>query len=1487
MIDFRKFKGGGMDTDSSPQEVAQNDWIEAWQFLTVGNEEGEADEGTNLRSTVEVVGYTLPEGINKCIGAQGFEQQRVAYFFIYNSFGYHQLVEFKYDDNIKTLLFTDLTDTGGVQVLALNPRKYVMDIKLADGNILIFTDSNIEIGNINIDRLKSGGYGVVKVDDFRLIKAQPLKIPTAVYGDDTSRVVNFLKDRLFQFRNKYNYLDDEPSTYSSISKRETPTKEATTSVGEDVTKNNNLIVTIDIGTDRVKSIDIAARYSMYDWFTIKTVLRSYVTSLPNVPIDIPNEIYERYNPADNTYSFIFYNDGSYPNINPVFTDQEYDFVPRKAESLELLESNILTVAGITEGYERPVVEVNIGVSNYDPNLEEAPTDPDPFRVVTIYNTDPSGKIHKRKIWVGFNGVAKTGDVITIVIKDFRNASVTKTYSYTVESAFNNNTLGALQKMAINMGNNGGAGGVGAVAYSTSGSSQSGIAEYILTWIDFEYYGSPGDYANVKNASVGSGILSSVQSLKLNSSYQLMLQHYDDYGRALPGNTGDNYVINTSSYAQSKGFIPKITWAILSSPPIGAASAQWLLSENATHLRTLYVNAKYLRTDGQYIVLSINPLKIFNERNSSSILNYDYSEGDRVTFNYYLDGSTKVYFDDPFIDVQVVGFDIVVDTVPDPDTTTFELKIRLNPDLDIAAITNKNVYIEIYTPKKRVITEGDTTTYFTNLFYEIGEQILITDGAYEQTSGTITDGDTFFQTRDYVSAVDETTYSTYLAEDFNFSALYKSNYTSYGRGFLYNERDGIKERKAGMRYSDKKLVNTQLNMLNKFFGERLYGDGDGETSSTFGWIRKIRLRDNYLVILQEVKVGHVPVFNTIVEDQAGQNQAFLSDKLFNKARYSQTGNRGMGNARECYSESPNGTIYFVDPNNSVPMREGYDGLRDISGKMSKFFKKTIQKAKQLGRDIISIWDNYTNTNSLSINVPSDEVISVPINSTYLAYQDPYELVNTDITITQAPTKGTITIISGEWVFTPTIGQSGSDSFKISFEVDGDVIEKNVCVTIEAGNGAPIPFIFNDVINADVSTLYVSNTILLTGMDNSLPFNVTGGEYSIDGGVTWMSGGGIVEPDTEIIVRRLSSPSTSTTVSVTLTVGTYSDSYDITTKSDPDPDPFTFIPVVDAEISTQYESNAITVLGIDVAISISITDGEYEINDSGIWTSLNGTVVLNDTVKVRRLSSSLYSTVVSTALDLNGVLGYFNITTKEEPSVGNEYRSINWQKDDCTGGNIGTVVVVDVEPNTYFAETLAAANDLADAWIEANKVSVANSQGYCLAPSTNSIAIIDMFDDDNLDVGIYIDTAGITESGVLCYTGQNFYLPTDPAATAFLLASDPLIGSTNKRRFAVNVGKLIGMYPDAGAIPKFTFRIRGRSTSAGIKNGQYSLKDPTRTLIMGGSPGTYQCAATPPGGPAALSWSGPCVGGGDGSIGMGIGAVIVSFEYDRAVNTFLQI
>src|SRR5690606_36503821 len=94
---------------------------------------------------------------------------------------------------------------------------------------------------------------------------------------------------------------------------------------------------------------------------------------------------EAYNPSTNEYKFLFYNDGLYPVIDPVEVELPYDHIPDKAETVEIINGNILAVGGITEGKDRPSLEnVELGVTYYDANLSNNVGSGGAFQVYRIH-----------------------------------------------------------------------------------------------------------------------------------------------------------------------------------------------------------------------------------------------------------------------------------------------------------------------------------------------------------------------------------------------------------------------------------------------------------------------------------------------------------------------------------------------------------------------------------------------------------------------------------------------------------------------------------------------------------------------------------------------------------------------------------------------------------------------------------------------------------------------------------------------------------------------------------------------------------------------------------------------------------------------------------------------------------------------------------------------------------------------------------------------
>jgi hypothetical protein len=1273
---IKLFRQGGMNTDDAIELIPQNDHVEAYNLRVMGTSEGEEGLGTNIESNVLVSGLR-PSGLNKAIGAAGFEVTRNAYSFIYNSQNKNLLTKLEYDTNTQKNLFENITNSAGNNILPLNPEYYVNDIKLINDKFLAWTDGNYQPCLVNVERLEAGGYGTLTQNDLLLIKGQPMTPPIVEYRNDATRGVNLLQGNLFQFMYQYVYLDNEYSSFSIMSKREVPENESTPAIGTSVVINNVLVVSVNIGTNRVKNLNIIARIGTQDFFSIKNISRTAILALPNVAINFESEIREVYDPATNIYSFSFYNDGLYVNEDPLITDIPYDYVPLKCESLENINGNQLALAGLTEGYPRPQTDVVVESVTYNPDVTIVPENPElALRVENWQQVRVDGTSY-RKVTIYYAGVAQEGDEFKIVTSNL-DGVVYNTMTYTVTSAQDGNTEAAVRAFAATM------------PYPTTVFLFGGIY-WVLEFTTRRQSETPDGEreqalsVSVNLAGAGTGASVSRPTLKSNSSYQAFLWYKDEWGRYFPICTDDRYVIRTPSYSQIEGLASMLSWQINHAPPANAAYYGWGLSENATHKTTLWVQGKVdtVLSRTNYFVFNINPLLKFNQANPSSILNYEYSPGDRCTFVYYNVGddvSTKIWFEK--VDVDIVGFDIDIDET-DPTIINYLLKVKIPTGITLASLTGDNVMLELYTPKQRVSSVNGQEEYNQQLFYEVGLSYPIVNGEHSVTAGTIKTGDVYIKSRQMANAVDLNQIDTLVVEDFNFSDFYASKFTSYGKPRTYNDELGRIERKAVIRYSDVVQRDSLTNGLTKFYPEAIYGDVDGESSSNYGWIRKIRQRNNILVCLQELKVGYIPVSQTLVEDQSGSAQYALSFKLFNFIRYNGI-NIGMGNAKESYAEW-NNNIYFVDPFRSEPIRAGLDGIAPISGKMSKYFKRVLQQAYESGRKLIGYYDIFNNEYLLATETTGDVLISVPFDVLNWQLDDNYTIPAAGISITTNGTKGVAVYNSGTGIatYTPNNGETGADNFIFSFTPSGgSLTTKKVCLTIEEGNTCGDVFTFADVVGAEYSDVYESNPILVNGINIPAPISISGtGQYKINDGA-WTSTSGTVSQGDSVTVRLTSSATENTTVSTTLTIGCRSDAFSVTTK-DETPVAFTFTAVTNAEISTLYSSNIVTITGITGLVDISIVGGEYRIN-GGAWTSAAGTIANGQTAQVRRTSSSSYETLVTATLTVGTVSGAYDITTRADVA-GYEYRLFGYADDTAdscgqTGSytDLGTLTVYAASP-----------------------------------------------------------------------------------------------------------------------------------------------------------------------------------------------------------------
>jgi hypothetical protein len=102
-------------------------------------------------------------------------------------------------------------------------------------------------------------------------------------------------------------------------------------------------------------------------------------------------------------------------------------------------------------------------------------------------------------------------------------------------------------------------------------------------------------------------------------------------------------------------------------------------------------------------------------------------------------------------------------------------------------------------------------------------------------------------------------------------------------------------------------------------------------------------------------------------------------------------------------------------------------------------------------------------------------------------------------------------------------------------------------------------------------------------------------------------------------------------------------------DTTPDQFTFVDQSGVALSSTITSAAVTITGIDAAAAITVTGGEYDINESGTFTSDAGTVNNGDTVRARNTSSASYSTGTNTVVTIGGVSDTFTSITIPDPTA----------------------------------------------------------------------------------------------------------------------------------------------------------------------------------------------------------------------------------------------
>lgn len=103
------------------------------------------------------------------------------------------------------------------------------------------------------------------------------------------------------------------------------------------------------------------------------------------------------------------------------------------------------------------------------------------------------------------------------------------------------------------------------------------------------------------------------------------------------------------------------------------------------------------------------------------------------------------------------------------------------------------------------------------------------------------------------------------------------------------------------------------------------------------------------------------------------------------------------------------------------------------------------------------------------------------------------------------------------------------------------------------------------------------------------------------------------------------------------------------SDSTPNPFAFDARTGVASNTAVESNSVTITGIDIPTTVSITGGAYSIENSA-FTDADGVITAGQSIRLRVTSSPSLSTATHATLTIGGVSAGFSVSTRGATSGG---------------------------------------------------------------------------------------------------------------------------------------------------------------------------------------------------------------------------------------------
>jgi len=378
-----------------------------------------------------------------------------------------------------------------------------------------------------------------------------------------------------------------------------------------------------------------------------------------------------------------------------------------------------------------------------------------------------------------------------------------------------------------------------------------------------------------------------------------------------------------------------------------------------------------------------------------------------------------------------------------------LRIR-RPSTASGVVLDDLSLVEIFTPSLSGDTLGQKQFFHFNKKFDIlnagtatryhsanqQSQSAVTDAIVRITEGTV-----YVRNREMpiTNTIPNAQVEIKTIEDPSYSDFYYSELNDNGRDNVEDNKQGVVHFGDRMRYSNIEIENTAINGLNDFdnLDREDYND-------KYGFFKLTIATENQILAFKELKDCIVPVFQTVIQDNSGQELLGASKKLLNDIRY-YSHDGGIGDNPESYCRNE-GQHYHVSANSGCYVRLSRDGVTPIS--QIYFFdneaRAILARASANNTKIFGEFDRLLASVVWYVEGYNEKSFSQGFNGATWEVLSP-ALVSPVQTIVTPPTNGVLsTDPTGLTVYTPNTDFVGNDSF--TYSTVGGVIRK-VCIRVD--------------------------------------------------------------------------------------------------------------------------------------------------------------------------------------------------------------------------------------------------------------------------------------------------------------------------------------------------------------------------------------------------------------------------------------------------------